>query len=56
MINAGHYINRQGNLVTVKRNDEGKILSVEVHGVFKSNRSAQAQMKAAKVSAGFPGM
>jgi hypothetical protein len=52
MSNAGHYINRQGNLVTVKRDDEGKVLSVEVKGVFTSNRSAQAQMRAANRSAG----
>ncbi|ASZ74583.1 hypothetical protein KHO57_gp008 [Mycobacterium phage Phabba] len=54
MNSAGHYINRQGNLVTVRKNSEGQVISVEVHGVFKSNRSAQAQMKAAKASAGMP--
>lgn len=52
MNSAGHYINRQGNLVTVRKNPEGKVIEVKVEGVFKSNRSAQAQMRAAKISAG----
>jgi hypothetical protein len=51
MRSAGHYINRQGNLVTVRKDEAGNVTEVQVQGTG-SNRAFQAQLKAARISAG----
>ena len=42
---------RQGNLVTVRRDDDGNVTEVQVSG-SGSNRAFQAQLRAARKAAG----
>ena len=55
MSNTETYTNRQGNTVEVVRREDGSVQSVEVSGTG-SHRAFQAQLRAAKVRARFPGM